>query len=88
MVEQALTPLGARMVDPGESFASAVEAGKLFAKLGQLEAPRDMGNSAERFTVTINMGGPNNEKITIDQPKRPVESPESIALKAITADTE
>jgi hypothetical protein len=82
-LEKALQPLGVRLMDPNESLNAQVETGKLFAKLGQLDTPKEGPTASERFTITINLGA--DEKVVIDQPKTPVQSPESIALKALTA---
>lgn len=81
-VEEALRPLGLRLLDPKENLSSQVEVGKFFANLGQLGDSKDKVNQSDRFTITINMG--EHKKVVIDQPKQPVETPEAVAIKALT----
>lgn len=84
LVEQALRPLGIRLLDLKENLSSQVELGKFVAQLGHLGDTKDKINQAERFTITINMG--TEKKVVIDQPKAPIEppkSPEATALKVL-----
>lgn len=58
ILEDSLPGLGSRMQNRSEGLPGVVEAAKLFAKVaGVGEREAGAGNSGERFTINIDLGG-------------------------------
>ena len=55
-IEEALPTLGRRMLTETEPLSNVTDVAKFFAKNAGLGEPKTMGNSAERFVITINIG--------------------------------
>ena len=55
-LEDALPTLAARMTKQDEPLTSAIETGKLFAKLAQIGEDRRGGLPGEQFKIVINLG--------------------------------
>lgn len=64
-LETGMPHLGARMLDGKETFPAAIEAAKLFAKIGKVDGSDKSPNSGERFSLIINLGG--DEKLVIER---------------------
>jgi hypothetical protein len=84
-IEKALPVLSRRMLNEKEPLSSAVECGKFLARnAGIGDAKQPMPNNSERFVITINLGADvekYDKSIKIDAN----DTPEAVALKAITA---
>ena len=65
-IEDALPMLAARMSKESEPLNHAVETGKLLAKLAGIGEAQQGGPSAEKFTITINLGEDKKLEFTKD----------------------
>lgn len=69
ILEAAMPKLGARMMRETEGLPAVIEAGKLFAKISGIGEEKINGPSAEKFTITINLGG--DEKLRFEKDVTP-----------------
>lgn len=64
ILEDSLPGLGARMQNKAEGLPGVIEAAKFFAKVANVgEREAGSANSAERFTINIDLGG--DQKISV-----------------------
>lgn len=64
ILEDSLPTLAQRMVDNQEPLRDSIEAAKLFAKMGDIGEQKNGIASAERVSITINIG---TEKLTFEK---------------------
>lgn len=66
ILEKGMIALGTRMMNKDESFAAAIEAGKLFKTLAGI-GEQDRGTGpGDKFTITINLGADAKVTRTLD----------------------
>lgn len=76
ILEDSLPGLGARMQNKAEGLPGVIEAAKLFAKIaGVGEREAGAGNSGERFTINIDLGG--DQKLVVATGPAPLAAPQT-----------
>jgi hypothetical protein len=81
ILEDSLPGLGSRMQSKAEGLPGVIEAAKLFAKVaGVGEREAGVGNSGERFTINIDLGG--DQKIVVSAGGAPELADQTAALPA------
>ena len=74
MLEEGMPRLGSHMIDKNVSPAVAVDTGKFFAKMagvGEGVRQDQLGPTAEKFTITINLGEDTKLQFTKDVSPQP-----------------